>query len=148
MLERFKVPQKDEVRVPQESLRRTVAATFEKMGVSPEDAAEGADVLVMTDLRGVETHGVSTVMRYYVQQYTKGELNARPKMRVVRETPGTAVLDADNGLGIIVLYPGLSEYKEERDRRTSGIPLHREVVQWFDDIAGELSVPKLQRVRR
>jgi L-2-hydroxycarboxylate dehydrogenase (NAD+) len=102
MLERFKVPKKDEVRIPQESLRRTVAAIFEKMGVSPEDAAEGADVLVMTDLRGVETHGVSNVMRYYVQQYTKGELNARPQMRVVRETPSTAVLDADNGLGIIL----------------------------------------------
>ncbi|MBI3327412.1 MAG: hypothetical protein HYZ81_12020, partial [Nitrospinae bacterium] len=55
ILERFKVPHADEIRVPEQSLRRTVTAIFEKMGLSPEDAAEGADVLVTTDLRGVET---------------------------------------------------------------------------------------------
>ena len=66
MLERFKVPHGDEVRVPQESLRETVTAIFEKMGTTPEDAAEGADVLVTTDLRGVETHGVSNMLRAYV----------------------------------------------------------------------------------
>ena len=55
MLERFKVPPEDEVRVPHESLRDTVTAIFEKMGVESADAALGADVLVTTDLRGVET---------------------------------------------------------------------------------------------
>ena len=45
-----------------------------------------------------------------------------------------------------VLYPGLSEYEEELDRLANGIPLHKEVVQWFDDISGELSVPRLERV--
>ena len=59
MLDRFKVPFEDAVRVPAYSLRETVASIFEKMGVEPEDAALGADVLVATDLRGVETHGVS-----------------------------------------------------------------------------------------
>jgi len=34
-----------------------------------EDAAEGADVLTMTDLRGVETHGVSNMLRAYVRDY-------------------------------------------------------------------------------
>jgi LDH2 family malate/lactate/ureidoglycolate dehydrogenase len=43
-----------------------------------------------------------------------------------------------------VLYPGLSEHEEERDRRANGIPLHREVVQWFDDITAELSLPALE----
>ena len=45
-----------------------------------------------------------------------------------------------------VLYPGLSEYEEEQERRANGIPLHKEVVQWFDDIAGELTVTPLMRV--
>ena len=63
MLERFKVPKPDQVRVPEGSLRMTVGEIFEKMGVSPDDATEGADVLTMTDLRGVETHGVSNMMR-------------------------------------------------------------------------------------
>ena len=45
-----------------------------------------------------------------------------------------------------VLYPGLSEHEEEQERRANGIPLHREVVQWFDGIAAELSVPTLERL--
>jgi LDH2 family malate/lactate/ureidoglycolate dehydrogenase len=102
MLERFKVPKEDQVRVPEESLRETVTAIFEKMGVSAEDAAVGADVLVSTDLRGVETHGVSNMMRTYVKQYNEGSLNPRPNWRVVRESPSTATTDADRGLAVIL----------------------------------------------
>ena len=102
MLERFKVPSDDQVRVPEDSLRETVAAVFEKMGVAAQDAAVGADVLTMTDLRGVETHGVSNMLRAYVQQYNEGSLNARPNWRIVREAPATAVMDADRGLAVIL----------------------------------------------
>ena len=102
MLDRFKVPEEDVVRIPHESLRATVSAVFEKMGVSAEDAAEGADVLVMTDLRGVETHGVSNMLRVYVDDYHRGALNPRPGWRVIKETPGTATIDADHGLGIML----------------------------------------------
>ncbi len=102
MLERFKVPRKDEVRVPEQSLRETITAIFEKLGVPHQYAAEGADVLTMTDLRGVETHGVSNMLRVYVQMYRDGHLNPKPNWRVVRETPGTAVIDADRGLGIML----------------------------------------------
>jgi LDH2 family malate/lactate/ureidoglycolate dehydrogenase len=102
MLERFKVPLKDQVRVPEQSLRRTVAAIFEKMGETPEDAATGADVLVTTDLRGVETHGVSNLMRTYVERYTSGGMKPRPDWRIVRESPATATVDADTGLATIL----------------------------------------------
>lgn len=102
MLERFKVPQKDEVRVPIESLQSVIQAIFEKMGVSESDAEEAAEVLSMTDLRGVETHGVSNMLRSYVSQYTSGQVNPRPDWRVERETPGTAVINADKGLGVIL----------------------------------------------
>ena len=102
MLEQFKVPHEDEVRVPEGSLRETVAAVFEKMGETSEAAAEGADVLVMTDLRGVETHGVSNMLRIYVEQYGSGRLKPGPDWRVIRESPGTATIDADGGLGIIL----------------------------------------------
>ena len=102
MLERFKPLKEDQVRIPEESLRETVAAMFERMGETPEGAAEGADVLVMTDLRGVETHGVSNMMRVYVEQYRNGELKSRPEWRVIKESPGTAAIDAGGGLGIIL----------------------------------------------
>ena len=81
ILERFKVPAKDIVRVSEAALRETVTQIFEKLGVSPEDAAEGADVLTMTDLRGVETHGVSNMLRVYVRDYRAGKLDPRPGWR-------------------------------------------------------------------
>jgi L-2-hydroxycarboxylate dehydrogenase (NAD+) len=102
ILERFKVPAKDQVRVPEAALRATVTQIFEKLGVSAEDAAEAADVLTMTDLRGVETHGVSNMLRMYVRDYRAGKLDPRPGWRVVRESPATAVIDAERRLGIIV----------------------------------------------
>jgi len=102
ILEQFKVPKKDEVRVSEAALRQTVTTIFEKMAVSPEDAAEAADVLVMTDLRAVETHGVSNMLRVYVQDYQAGKLNPAPGWHIVRESPGTAVIDAERRLGIMV----------------------------------------------
>ena len=45
-----------------------------------------------------------------------------------------------------VLYPGLSENEEMIERRLNGIHLHKEVVEWFDDISSELNVPQLQRI--
>jgi LDH2 family malate/lactate/ureidoglycolate dehydrogenase len=102
MLERFKVPAKDQVLVSEAALRRTVREIFAKMGVSPEHAAEGADVLVTTDLRGVETHGVSNMLRVYVRDYRAGKLDPRPGWRMVRESPATAVIDAERRLGILL----------------------------------------------
>jgi L-2-hydroxycarboxylate dehydrogenase (NAD+) len=102
ILERFKVPAKDQVLVAEAALRQTVTQIFLKLGVSPEDAAEGADVLTMTDLRGVETHGVSNMLRAYVRDYQAGKLDPRPGWRLVRESAGTAVIDAERRLGIMV----------------------------------------------
>ena len=104
MLERFRVPLEDQVRVSHESLRTTTAALFEVMGESPEDAAEGADVMVSTDLRGVETHGVSNLLRGYVASYNDGKYKAAANWRVLREAPATATIDADRGL-VTILGP-------------------------------------------
>ena len=102
MLDRFKVPPADQVRVSEAALRRTVTAIFEQMHLTPEDAALGADVLVTTDLRGVESHGVSNMLRSYVQSYQRDAINPRPQWRIVRESPSTATIDGDGGLGIIL----------------------------------------------
>jgi L-2-hydroxycarboxylate dehydrogenase (NAD+) len=102
MLDLFKVPPKDQVLVTEAALRLTVTQIFEKLGVTREDAADAADVLTMTDLRGVETHGVSNMLRTYVREYRAGKLDPRPGWTIERESPGTAVIDAGQRLGIIV----------------------------------------------
>jgi len=45
-----------------------------------------------------------------------------------------------------VVYPGLIEHEEEQDRRANGIPLHRDVVRWFEQMSSELGVPWLATV--
>jgi LDH2 family malate/lactate/ureidoglycolate dehydrogenase len=102
ILDRFKVPEKDQVLVHEAPLRRTVAQIFEKLGVTAEDAADAADVLVTADLRGVETHGVSNMLRMYVRDYKAGKLDPKPGWRILREMPGTAVVDAERRLGCIM----------------------------------------------
>jgi L-2-hydroxycarboxylate dehydrogenase (NAD+) len=101
MLDRFKVPEKDEVRVSADELRETVTAIFQGVGVPPDDAEEGANSLVMSDLRGVETHGVSNMLRRYVEWLQDGTLNPSPNWTIMRETPAIATIDGDGGLGVI-----------------------------------------------
>lgn len=92
----------EKVRVSEADLRRVVVSIFEKLGVSSADAAEATDVLVMSDLRGVESHGVSNMLRKYVKGYQDGRLNSSPGWKVVKETTATAMIDAEKRLGIIV----------------------------------------------
>ena len=46
---------------------------------------------------------------------------------------------------LYLLYAGLPEYEEVQKRTREGIPLHREVVEWFDSCAAELGLEKLRR---
>src|SRR2546421_9961302 len=102
ILERFKVPQKDQVLVSEAALRRTVTQIFEKLGVSADDAADAADVLTMTDVRGVETHGASNMLRGYVRDYRAGKLDPRPGWRLVRQSPPTRLIDGARRRGLSV----------------------------------------------
>ena len=102
MLESFILKEEDAVRVGHEDLRTTTTAIFEKMGVPSSDAAVAADVLVMADLRGVDSHGVSNMLRTYVQGYTNGTINPTPDWKIIRERPSTANIDSDLALGIII----------------------------------------------
>ena len=102
LLEQFKVGHEAAVMADGSALQETVAGVFARMGVPPDDAALAADVLVLADLRGVDSHGVSNMLRSYVAGYQEGSINPRPAWRVVRETPSTATIDSDRGLGIIV----------------------------------------------
>ena len=80
-------------------LKNFVTEVLTKVGVDRSDARTVADVLVAADLRGVESHGVARLESYYVSRIRNGLLKPNPSVTVVRETPTTIVLDADNGLG-------------------------------------------------
>ena len=102
MLERFKVPEADRVYVRADEMRAATDSIFRHVGLSDDDAALSTDVLMTNDLRGVETHGVSNMLRSYVAQYRAERLNPRPMVSVERETSTTALLNGDRGLGLHV----------------------------------------------
>lgn len=87
--------------VPADGLRAWAGQVFRRVSVPPEDAAAAADVLVTTSLRGVDTHGIIYLPRY-VGAIRNGYVNARPDIRVERNSAATALMDGDNGLGIVV----------------------------------------------
>ena len=84
-----------------EDLQRWVADVLERSGLSDHDAALAADVLATADRRGVDSHGVARLPSY-IAQLRSGTANPAPKVRIVRETPSTATVDGDNGLGLVV----------------------------------------------
>ena len=86
-----------------EVLSKFCAQVLEKMGLSAEDAAIAADVMVTADLRGVETHGVMR-MSYYTVKLKMGLVDPKAVMEVVRESPGTALIDGHNALGQVTAH--------------------------------------------
>ena len=102
MLERFHVPESEAVRLGADDVHAVTAAIFEKMGLSQADADRSAEVLLYADLKGIDTHGISNMLRMYVDGYQTGQTNPRPQPRIVRESPAVATLDADGGIGLHV----------------------------------------------
>jgi L-2-hydroxycarboxylate dehydrogenase (NAD+) len=74
---------------------------FRSRGVPGGEARLAADVLSAADRRGIDSHGVARLRTYY-DLLSVGRINARPTPRIVRETPSTATVDGDNGLGLVV----------------------------------------------
>jgi LDH2 family malate/lactate/ureidoglycolate dehydrogenase len=91
----------DTVSVAPDHLRALVARLFAARGVPPDDAATVAEVLVEADLRGVESHGTTRVAGY-CSMIQRGLLNPQPKVQVLRDTPVIAMLEGDQGFGIVV----------------------------------------------
>ncbi len=74
---------------------------FEKIGCSPHDADTAARVLLSADLRGIDSHGVARLSGY-VRLWEVKRINATPDIKIIHESPSTAVIDGDGGLGLVI----------------------------------------------
>ena len=74
---------------------------LEKIGCSSSDAEIAAKVLLSADLRGIDSHGVARLSGY-VRLWESKRINPKPEKRIVHESPSTAVVDGDSGLGLVV----------------------------------------------
>jgi LDH2 family malate/lactate/ureidoglycolate dehydrogenase len=76
-------------------------SVFQKIGCSNEHAGTATKALLSADLRGIDSHGVARLSGY-VRLWEVKRVNATADIKVIHETPSTAVVDGDSGLGLVV----------------------------------------------
>jgi LDH2 family malate/lactate/ureidoglycolate dehydrogenase len=84
-----------------EELHAIVYKIFHKAGCKPTDSDSIAEVLIAAELRGIPSHGIVRI-KDYIGLYQKGRMNMQPDIKIVHESPSTALIDGDNGPGIVV----------------------------------------------
>ena len=77
---------------------------FKCYGVPEEDAKICADVLMESDRRGIESHGCNRFKPFYIDRFENGTLEPVTKLDIIKETPTTVVMDANNGMGMVASY--------------------------------------------
>lgn len=84
-----------------------VIDSFVGYGIPREDAEICADVLLESDKRGIESHGVNRFKPVYLDRIRAGIQNPVTNFEVVKETPTTAVVDGHDGMGQVIGYKAM-----------------------------------------
>ena len=109
MLKHFQVPEEIAVRVAVEDARWTTEELLKAEGMPEADARQAADVLMYADLRGIDTHGVSNMLRAYLKWLKQGGMNPTPSWSITRDNKATCVIDGDRGHGMVIAPIGMNE---------------------------------------
>ena len=86
------------MRVPAALIRQQLVSVLRAWGMSEAHADTTAEMMLETDLRGVDSHGIS-MLPTYDREFRASRLNMRPVFRTVRDQTATALIDADASLG-------------------------------------------------
>lgn len=100
-------------------LQNFVASIFESIGTPENQANLAAEVLVSADARGIDSHGVARLAGY-VRLFDHGRLNPNPQIKIIHESPSTAVIDGDRGLGLVVAPYAMEIACEKAEKAGTG----------------------------
>ena len=92
----------EEIRLQVERLQNFIHSAFLAQGVPDEHARICAQRMIESDLRGMHGHGILRLPPYS-RRIREGGYNLNPDIQVTRETPVSALVDGDNGLGQVVM---------------------------------------------
>ena len=101
MLENFVSNENNSQKINSENLRKNVEEIFQIMGENQTDSKIATDALILADLRGVESHGISNMLRIYIEGYRNEEIKPQAKLSTIKDNHATCSVDGDRGLGII-----------------------------------------------
>lgn len=91
-----------------ETLEAFMRDVFIGVGVPPEDAAICANVLIESDKRGIESHGIGRMKPIYYDRIKDGIQFAKTRFEIVREGPTTAVVDGHHGMGHVIAHRAMT----------------------------------------
>lgn len=94
---------------------------FMKVGLPEEDARVSAKILITSDKRGIDSHGVGRFKPIYIDRILDGQINPKTKIDIVKETETTLVLDANNGMGQVVSTFAMEKIIEKAKRYGMGM---------------------------
>ncbi len=86
---------------PYQQLFAFTKSVFIKIGCSEAHANTATKTLLSADLRGIDSHGVARLSGY-VRLWEAQRINATPHIKIIHETPSTAVINGDRGLGLVI----------------------------------------------
>ena len=89
-------------------LLRFCRESLAAVGVPEADAAVAAEIVLESDLRGIESHGLPRFAQFYIMGIKEGRIKPKPNIRVVSEAPAVALVDGDSGLGMVVGHRAMS----------------------------------------
>lgn len=89
------------------------------MGCSADDSMKTAKVFMAAEMRGLPSHGMIRIKDYY-ELWKANRINIRPNIRIVHETPSTAVVDGDGAVGMIAATRSMEIAMEKAEKAGTG----------------------------
>ncbi len=94
--------QKEITYVPFDTLESFMVDVFKGAGVPEEDSRVCSEVLITSDKRGIDSHGIGRLKPIYIDRIKAGQINPVTHFEVIKETPTTTVIDGHNGMGQVI----------------------------------------------
>lgn len=150
--------------VSYKKLNEFVAEIFLKIGFNLADAQLAAEVLVSADARGIESHGIARIPGY-IRLFENDRLNPKAQISIIHETPSTATIDADKGLGLVMAPKAMEIAMQKAEKVGTGwiaiqnsnhfgiagyhamLPLKKNMIGWSMTNAGPLVTPTFSQER-
>jgi LDH2 family malate/lactate/ureidoglycolate dehydrogenase len=88
--------------IPFEELEKFMREALVNTGIPASDAKTIGEILIESDKRGIDSHGIGRLKPIYIDRIDKGIMNPITEIEVVKDKEATAVLDGHNGLGHVV----------------------------------------------
>lgn len=111
----------DRLYVPWDTIGSFMTESLERVGVPHEEALICAEVLMESDRRGIESHGCNRFKPIYIDRIREGIMNPVTRLEIIRETPTTAVVDGNDGMGMVIGHKSMSMAIEKAKKNGMGM---------------------------